>query len=203
MWATDDPRAVRLSRKIGEMIALDCQPFSVVNDTGFVRLLNAMEPRYKIPSRKYITENVLPGISCDVRVKVEEHVSWLSFTTDVWSTEVSNDSLLSLTAHRLTKSFERKYAMLHAQSMPGSHTGAALCNKYKEMFEKWKEQLHLIVADNASNMRRAMLDGEYPYLGCFSHTLQLVIHDGILSQRYVQDILAILRRIVGHFKGHN
>ena len=51
-------------------------------------------------------------------------VQWFSFTSDIWSTEVSNDSLLSLTAHWLTESFEKKYAMLHAQSLPGSHTGA-------------------------------------------------------------------------------
>lgn len=93
--------------------------------------------------------------------------------------------------------------MLHAQSMPGSHTGEALCSKYKEMFDKWnikKEQIHLFVVDNASNMRRAMLDGEIPYIGCFAHTLQLIVNDGVLSQRYVKDILANCRRIVGHFK---
>lgn len=37
-------------------------------------------------------------------------------------------------------------------------------------------------------------------LGCFAHTLQLIIHDGIFSQRAVIDTLAICRQIVGHFK---
>ena len=33
-----------------------------------------------------------------------------------------------------------------------------------------------------------------------AHTLQLVIQDGLLSQRVVIDLLAICRSIVGHFK---
>lgn len=93
--------------------------------------------------------------------------------------------------------------MLHAQSIPGSHTGELIYSKYQTMLEEWgirQEQVHLFVVDNTANMRRAMLDGEIPYLGCFSHTLQLVIHNGVLSQRYVQDILAVCRRIVSHFK---
>ena len=71
------------------------------------------------------------------------------------------------------------------------------------MFQEWnihEEQLHLFVVDNAANMRRAMLDGDLPHIGCFSHTLQLIIHDGVLSQRYVKDIVAVCRSIVGHFK---
>ena len=32
------------------------------------------------------------------------------------------------------------------------------------------------------------------------YTLQFIITDGTLSQRYVQDILAVCRRIVSHFK---
>lgn len=188
IWATNDSRALRISRKIGEMVAVDCQPLSIVNDTGVTRLMNAIEPRYHIPSRKYLTETVLPEIRCDVRDKVKEEikgVSWLSFTSDIWSTEVSSDSLLSLTAHWLTNSFQRKYVIVHAQIMPGSHTAEALCAKYEGMFKEWdikKEQIHLFVVDNASNMRRAMLDSDYPYLGCFSHTLQLVINDGVMSQ---------------------
>ena len=71
------------------------------------------------------------------------------------------------------------------------------------MLKEWdipKEKIHLFLVDNASNMRRAMLNAHFPYLGCFSHTLQLVINDGVFSQRYVKDIVATCRRIVGHFK---
>ena len=45
-----------------------------------------------------------------------------------------------------------------------------------------------------------MTDEGYTNAGCFAQALQLVIQDSILSQRYVRDILANCRRIVGHFK---
>ena len=45
------------------MIALDLQPFSIVEDVGFVRLIQQLEPPYKLPSRRYITESVIPRIS--------------------------------------------------------------------------------------------------------------------------------------------
>jgi len=36
--------------------------------------------------------------------------------------------------------------------------------------------------------------------GCFAHSLQLAVHDGVLSQRGVSDLLAICQSVVGHFK---
>ena len=36
--------------------------------------------------------------------------------------------------------------------------------------------------------------------GCFAHTLQLVVNDGVLSQHSVIDTLAVCCSIVGHFK---
>ena len=67
------------------------------------------------------------------------------------------------------------------------------------MLAKWEikpEQVHLIIRDNASNMVKAMSDGGFEDLGCFAHTLQLVMHDGILSRRAIKDVLAICRSIV-------
>lgn len=93
--------------------------------------------------------------------------------------------------------------MLQAASIPGSHTADAIREKYQEMFDNWmidNSQVHCFVVDNAANMKRAMKDGGYTHQGCFAHTLQLVVNDGILSQQYVKDILAKCRRIVGHFK---
>ena len=40
-------------------------------------------------------------------------------------------------------------------------------------------------------------------LTCLAHNLQHVIHDGVLAQRDVQDILGAGRRIVGHYKHCN
>lgn len=49
-------------------------------------------------------------------------------------------------------------------------------------------------------MKKAMRDLGVSSLGCFSHSIQLVVHDGLLSQRSVCDVLASGRKIIGHFK---
>ena len=139
-WEINDRRAQRIHQRIGEMIALDSQPLSVVDDKGFVSLLNTLEPRYVIPSKKYITETVLPRIHDGIKANVKMELTGI------------------------------------------------------------KESIHIIVRDNASNMIKAMEEGGYSDLACFAHTLQLIVHDGVLSQRSVIDIIAICCRIVGHFK---
>ena len=166
MWDINDPRGHRVHRLIGEMIAINTQPFSVVENEGFTNILSTLEPRYSLLSRKYVTETVLPRIMAGVTacVKLEiSNVQWFSFTTDIWSTEISRHSLLSLTVHWLTDSFERKSTVLHAQYFPGEHMGVMICSKYKEMLEGWEikeEQVHLIIRDYASNMVKAMREAK-------------------------------------------
>ena len=130
-------------------------------------------------------------------------VAHFSFTTDVWTTNVSNDSLLSLTAHWLTDSFARKTVVLHIQLLEEAHTGVYLAEKLTDMLDSWEipmNKVHLVLRDNGANMVKAMRDASLPAIGCFAHTLQLVVHDGVLSQRAVNGLLAVCRKIVGHFK---
>ena len=61
-WDVNDKRAQLIHCRIVEMIALDSQPFSVVEDLGFIRFVTALEPRYSLPSRQYLTSKVLPKI---------------------------------------------------------------------------------------------------------------------------------------------
>ena len=49
-------------------------------------------------------------------------------------------------------------------------------------------------------MVKAMRDAALPAMICFAHTLQLIVHDSILSHHAVNGLLAVCRIIVGHFK---
>jgi len=85
--------------------------------------------------------------------------------------------------------------MLNASGIEGYHTGAFIVQRIKEILESWTistQEVHVILRHNGSNMVRAMKDADLPDLGCSAHTLQPVVHDGVLSQRAVIDILAIL-----------
>ena len=45
-----------------EMIAFDNQHFLLVEDIGFVRLSQVLEPWYSLPSRKYLVDKILPVV---------------------------------------------------------------------------------------------------------------------------------------------
>ena len=70
------------------MIALDSQPFSIVEDRGFLRLLAHVSPRYIMPSRKYFSDKVVPKMYATLRDKTCQYLHSdgrfpISFTTDI------------------------------------------------------------------------------------------------------------------------
>lgn len=97
-WGIYDAHSERLHRKLGEMVAMDCQPYSIVEDTGFKGFVTALEPRYHLPRRKFLVENIIPriktGLECELQVCLSDAYCF-SFTTDAWTTNISNHSLLS------------------------------------------------------------------------------------------------------------
>ena len=60
--------------KIMEFIVLDNQPFSVVDDVGFRRLVEHLEPWYTLSSRRYFSDVALPELHIN-------SITAISFTT--------------------------------------------------------------------------------------------------------------------------
>jgi hypothetical protein len=77
LFDADDPRQIAITRLIAEMIARDCQPFSIVEDDGFCKLLTTMEPRFKMPSRSHLSRTLIPQMYCEVREKMQSQVNKL------------------------------------------------------------------------------------------------------------------------------
>ncbi len=205
MFPSDGVKAKGITQKIMEFIALDDQPFSVVEDVGFRRLIEHIEPRYVMPSRRHFSEMCLPELFNVVATHVHEHIaadiSAISFTTDIWSSDVSITSMLSLTAQWIDADFQLQNILLHSQEFRGSQTAAAISDAFANMFDTWhidQSKVHVIVSDNARNMTKAIEDNQLKGIRCMAHTIHLVVN--VLSQCSVKDVLAIGRRIVGHFK---
>jgi len=124
----NDPRSLRLTRLIAEMIAVGDQPFGVVCDDGFRRLVHALEPCYTLPSDTYMRKTAVPELYKLVRDtvhKVVSKVQSMRLTTDTWTSE----SLISVTDHWIDASWQRQSAVLQTSHLPGSHTAANIKEK--------------------------------------------------------------------------
>ena len=68
------------------MMALDNQPFSIVEYQGFKELIGYLQPRYKLPNKKFFTETMLTQEYERIYNKIKEEISeaelgWECFKT--------------------------------------------------------------------------------------------------------------------------
>jgi hypothetical protein len=205
MWGPHDPRTKAVNRKVIQMIVSDNQPFTIVEDTGFVNLIAHLQPKYCMPSRRYFSETMLPRLYEESRktaVRMIEKAESLAFTSDIWTASTCNEAFVSLSAHWIDDEFKRQSLVLNAKHFPERHTGQNIADMFQEMFTEWKIQpnrRHCLVRDGAANMELASDLAGLTSVHCFIHALQLVVHDAVLSQRAVVDMLARTRKLVTHF----
>nr|XP_039247688.1 zinc finger BED domain-containing protein 4-like [Styela clava] len=205
-WGGAEDKSKVMDKLIIEMIATDNQPFTIVSDIGFQRLLNVAEPRYKLKTEKFYRTESLPEIHQKVVAKMKlmlthDEAGNISFTTDCWSG--TTESLMSLTAHYIDKNWERKQVLLNVKAMQGSHTGEYIAETFDEMLNDWgiqKDRVFLVLRDGGANIVKGMRLAEVDHLSCFAHSLQLVINNGIDSQRAVKNALTKFRNIATHFR---
>ena len=206
MWSRNHASAVAATKHLAEMIAVDLQPYSIVEDVGFQRYSRHLEPRFALPSRRQLSENILPDMYVKLKESVKKSIAKaekISFTTDIWTETNTTNAFIGVSAHWISQDWERKFAVLCCESFSGRHTGEKIAAKFDSVLSDWgiqKEACHVVIRDNAANMVKAFQSANINSIGCSLHTFQLSIHDCIFDQRAVSDALAISRRLVGHFK---
>ena len=202
-YSTENPHYKEITNAIALMIAFDFQPFSVVEDEGFKKLVRVLDPRYQIPSRKHFPETVIPKIYEEMKGKVKACINpipFIAFTTDCWTSRAV-DSYMSLTAHYIDEKFKRKLLVLDTMFVSERHTAQNLLSKILAMLEAWeieRKRVTCFVRDNAANITAATREGGFCHIGCIDHTLQLAISDS-LKDDTVSELLKSAKAIVGHF----
>ncbi|GBP00274.1 Zinc finger BED domain-containing protein 4 [Eumeta japonica] len=204
-WDVNNVNSKKLDKLIGEMIALQNLPFNFVEGLGIRRLIQEIAPRYNFRRRNFFTEFVYKELYGKIAIKVKELIKkfdHMSFTSDIWSDPSSNASLLSLTCHGIASDFERSSIILKCETFDDRHTGDIIAEKFDTMLSEWNisnDQVHCMIRDEGSNMKRAMRLAKLQDLDYAVHKMQLAIRSSLNSQENIKGIKQKCKKISTHF----
>jgi len=97
----DPLRQKKVDEDLARMIALDLQPFSIVEDRGFKAFTKALNPSYILPSRQTLSKTIIPEMFSKVREQIMDKVgkaSAVCLTTDCWTSRATC-GFMSVTCH--------------------------------------------------------------------------------------------------------
>jgi hypothetical protein len=226
-FSSGHDRARKITQSIARMMALDYQPYSLVENKGFRELMAVLEPRYELPSRTTFSRRLLPELYNKTRLAVVSKLSRdfaghgdasisdgdaitgnrlnripaFSFTTDCW-TSSAMDPYISFTMSYLSADFSLHAVALENKPLTGSHTAEVILDSLEKSMESWnlpREIPIFCVRDNGANIKSAIRKSDWFDLACFAHTLQLAIGDAKAASEGVENMLTKCRRLVTHY----
>ncbi|KAM4881136.1 zinc finger BED domain-containing protein 4 [Thomomys bottae] len=204
------PVAKKITSLIAEMIALDLQPYSFVDNVGFNRLLEFLEPQYTLPSPSYFSRTAIPGMYDSVKQVIlsqlkEAESGVVHFTSGIWMSSQTRE-YLTLTAHWVTFAPSARphcedhhcSALLDVSQIDCDYSGGSIRRQLQCWWEAWVTsiglQVGITVTDNPS-IGKTLSEGELSSVPCFSHTVNLMVTEAIKSQRMVQNLLSTARKL--------
>ncbi|XP_051975011.1 zinc finger BED domain-containing protein 4 [Xyrauchen texanus] len=204
------PVAKKITKLIAEMLALDLQPSNVVENVGLNRLLEYLQPQYSLPSSCYFTSTAIPDMYRNVKEVVLKHLKEaeggvIHFTTSVWVSSQTQEYLI-LTAHWVT--FESQVipqghdfhcsALLGVSSIDCDFNMLSIQKQLEDFWDTWIGSSGLktgfTVTDNQT-IGSILESNHHATMQCFGHNIDLIVNEAIKSQRMVQNLLSIARKI--------
>ncbi|KAM4523335.1 zinc finger BED domain-containing protein 4 [Fundulus diaphanus] len=204
------PVAKKITRLIAEMLALDLQPSAMVENAGLNRLLEFLQPQYSLPPSSYFTSTAIPEMYEKVKDVVLTHLKEaeggvVHFTTSIWVSSQTRE-YLTLTAHWATyESSVRPQgqdfhcsALLSVSQIDCDQDMHDIPKQLEYLWDSWITSSGLkrgfTVTDNTT-IKNTLDEQGHVTVQCFGHTIDLIVSEAIKSQRLVQHLLSIARKI--------
>lgn len=129
--------------KIIEMIVLDLEPISVVDNIGFKRFVNCAWPEFSIPSRTTVSRLIEGDYESKIDIVKNElsNVRFIASTTDGWENEFNHHTFCTVTIHYLdpTDEIQLKSRVLNTVEFGLlNHTAVNIANKLEEVYDRWQ-----------------------------------------------------------------
>lgn len=165
------------------LVNKDLQPFSIVEDKGFMELIAGFHSAYQLASRTTLTRTHLPEtysiVAEKVRLKLKD-ISYITVTTDTW-TSIATENYMSLTPHFIDNIWKVHTILVDCFKFSDRHTSENLKAEMARVLTEWdiSDKVHTVVTDNARNITNAVKLTDYNHLPCLAHTLNLIVQGAL------------------------
>ena len=168
-------------------VSKSLRPFSIVEDEGFVDLVEyviSLQRRIDLLSRKTIRKNVMnlaEEVSNRMNKVIKEKVCHYVLTTSRIM-----DSFMAVTIHALTEDFDMIDFTLEVLPLTARHTSENIKDYFQQIFlarDLKKENLVLMLRDNASNSKKACELFDIDDFGCIGHSFHLITGPFLVTKK--------------------
>ncbi|XWS13096.1 hypothetical protein CRYUN_Cryun36dG0008300 [Craigia yunnanensis] len=197
-----------IRRAIAMMIIVDEQPFQVVEDAGFRRLLSAACPEFPVLSRKSIKRDLI-SIYAKERENIRELLATcpgrICLTSSTWKSNC-DDHFNCVTAHFIDHEWRLQKRILRFKLIPPPYESLSVADEIALCMVQWniEHKVFSVTLENLSSdgcvadMLKSRLDvkkylpckGVFFHMSCFFHILNLIVQAGF---NLVIDIIGKLR----------
>ena len=180
MYSRGSSKWKELTDSVTYCIAKDMLLIQIIEKEGFKTLVKKLDPRYELPTRKYMSKRAIRDLYSVTRESVKSQISTADFfaaTTDIWFSSTM-EPYLSYTLHHISEDWQLKNHCLETLYLSQNHTGTNIAEALESILESWSlksEQQICITTDNGSNMVAAITKLGWSHLSCFGHTVDLEI----------------------------
>ena len=122
-YSQNDPKQIKLIDALVLFIAGDLMPLSVVDSTHFRNLCEQLDPRFQMPSRKYLSSKPLHETSFEIQINLKlrlKKAQSVCLTIDLWSNRQMK-GFLGITGHFIVD-WTLKSVMIACKRFTGKHT---------------------------------------------------------------------------------
>ncbi|XP_076738533.1 uncharacterized protein LOC143416797 [Maylandia zebra] len=112
----------QIDEDLVSMVIEDSQPFSIVEDKGFKRFVESLNPSYVLPTKKALkvmVEARYQKMKEKAKASIEKAAA-VSLTSDIWTS--NTEAYLSVTCHFVDESSTLNTVVLGVQYFPNAHT---------------------------------------------------------------------------------
>lgn len=169
---------------VSKFIGTTMQPYNLVENKAFIDMINTLNPRYKLPGRKYFSQTGIPKLYNDVVEKIKQELalvstSDISITSDCW-TSVAGMPYITITSHFIDNQWMLKTFCLRCAHFADDHTSENIAEVLTNLLADWElnaSELASCTTDNGKNILKAICTNlKIPHISCFGHNINIGVN---------------------------